>query len=206
MAITLEEGRLAFTFDSDAIKFDDEQGYYGKYFKKLQGGKGVDFIAFSSDAIQLIEVKDCRGQEKENLWRTVTGNSCIPKRVSGQNETDRDSLDVEVAKKVASTIACLYGAWTMEPRRHVLASSLVTVGMRMNDKRMQIPSNPPLLRIVLFLEGDFDFPQSRSKESIMQSLQESIQKQLFWLNCAVFVTDSDHCGMSANMGFTVVAT
>lgn len=45
----------------------------------------------------------------------------------------------------------------------------------------------------MFLEGDFlkDGPQSRTKKMMMKRIQESISAKLEWLNCKVFVVDSN---------------
>ena len=43
----------------------------------------------------MLEVKNCTGYEKDNLWRTKTDFI---------NEQGEESFDIEVAKKVAGTI------------------------------------------------------------------------------------------------------
>ena len=201
MATTLEEGRFLFTFDDNAVKFDNEFGYYGKYFKNLPGGKGVDFIAFSPGRVQMIEIKDCFGDEARNQWRIGKDNSSRAKRAPGQDETDRDSVDIEVAKKVASTIACLYGAWTKASRSDS-AEELAELWKAVTDS--QLPADGKQLQVILFLEGDFGC-RTRPKSAIMTGLEESIRKKLSWLNCKVSVIDSEQCRRH-NSGFAVAAT
>lgn len=200
MATTLDESGLRFAFDGDAVKFD-ETAYYQRHFVHQPGGKGVDFIALSPNRVQMIEVKNCLGDEARNQWRIGKNNSSRAKRAPGQDETDRDSVDIEVAKKVASTIACLYGAWTKSPRSDS-AEELAALWRAITDS--QLPADGKQLQVILFLEGDFGC-QTRPKTAIMTGLEESIRKKLSWLNCKVSVIDSEQCRRH-NSGFAVTAT
>lgn len=103
---------------------------------------------------------------------------------------NRDSFDIEVAKKVASTIACLYGAWT-EIKRTEKALLLKKFWKALIDPK--ILKDRKRIEVILFLEGDFlkDGPQSRTKKMMMKRIQESISAKLEWLNCKVFVVDSN---------------
>lgn len=178
----IKEGSLTFCFSEDmtAIKFDDTN-FYRKSFNSLPGGKGVDMIADSTDWLQLIEIKNCTGHETENVWRTSANNS---KSINGE-----DSFDNEVAKKVASTIACLYGAWS---RQDSSESAKKLSGIWKGACSTQIPKDKKPIMVILFLEGNFGVtgPESRSKRSIMKRLQDSIESKLSWLNCRVSVVDS----------------
>ena len=200
MATTLDESGLRFAFDGDAVKFD-ETAYYRRHFAYQPEGKGVDFIALSPGRVQMIEVKNCLGHEAENQWRIGKDNSSRAKRAPGQDETDRDSVDIEIAKKVASTIACLYGAWTKASRSDS-AEELAELWKAVTDS--QLPADGKQLQVILFLEGNFGC-RTRDKRAIMKGLQESIQKKLSWLNCKVSVIDSEHCRRH-NSGFAVAAT
>ena len=200
MATTLDESGLRFAFDGDAVKFD-ETAYYRRHFAYQPEGKGVDFIALSPNRIQMVEVKNCLGNEAENQWRIGKDNSSRAKRTPQQDETDRDSVDIEVAKKVASTIACLYGAWTKAPRSDS-AEELSELWKAVTDS--QFPADRKQLQVILFLEGNFGC-QTRPKTAIMTGLEESIRKKLSWLNCTVSVIDSEQCRRH-NSGFAVTAT
>lgn len=109
----IKESGLIFSFDTDtkAVKFDDTR-FYREDFNKLNGGKGVDILASSPhrNLIQFIEIKNCSGKESENKWRLGVNNSTRSNVPNGVDEYDRDSLDIEVSRKVAMTISCLYGA------------------------------------------------------------------------------------------------
>ena len=111
--IEIEESNLKFSFTEGvkAIKFDDKS-FYRKDFNNLPSGKGVDILADSLKLIQFIEIKNCKGHESENLWRTSINNSKISSAPHDLDVDGRESLDIEISKKVASTIVCLYGAWT----------------------------------------------------------------------------------------------
>lgn len=200
MATTLDESGLRFAFDGDAVKFD-ETAYYRRHFVYQPEGKGVDFIALSPNRIQMIEVKNCLGNEAENQWRIGKDNSSRAKRTPGQDETDRDNVDIEIAKKVASTIACLYGAWTKASRSDS-AETLAELWKAVTDS--QLPADRKQLQVILFLEGNFGC-HTRPKTAIMKALEENIQKKLSWLNCKVSVIDSEQCRRH-NSGFAVTAT
>ena len=197
MATTLDESGLRFAFSGDAVKFD-ETAYYKNYAKNQPEGKGVDFIVLSTNRIQMIEVKNCLGHEVENQWRIGKDNSRRAKRAPRQDETDRDSVDIEIAKKVASTVACLYGAWTKGSRSDP-AKELAQLWRAVTDS--QLPVDQKQLQVILFLEGNFGC-HTRDKKAIMKRLQESIQKKLSWLNCKVSVIDSNQCHRH-NSGFSV---
>lgn len=188
--MNIEESNLTFMFEQDTspIKFDDTKFYRDQY-NKLPGGKGVDIIADSDKMLQLIEIKNCIGHEAENAWRTSVNNSKLGSAPANLNVEDRDSFDIEIAKKVASTIACLYGAWTKAPQS-TAAANIANLWNKACDKKIQKTEKPIL--VILFLEGDFDNPYSktRTKKMIMQRIQDSINTKLSWLNCRVSVVDS----------------
>ncbi len=69
---------------------------------KLPEAKGIDFIINDNNDLIFLEVKDCCGYKRENLYRI---------RINF-NENKKISLDIEVAKKMESTISCLAGAYT----------------------------------------------------------------------------------------------
>lgn len=103
----LTEGNLRFTFSSDrAIKFDDTF-FYRYSFNPMPGAKGVDFICDSNDFLLFLEVKDCLGREAENRWRIAPNNEKRNSIPSSTDKSERNSLDIEVAHKVAMTISSL---------------------------------------------------------------------------------------------------
>lgn len=189
--MVIEESDLTFEFQEDvkAVKFDDTE-FYRQFFNKMPSSKGVDIIANSKDVIQLIEIKNCTGHEAENMWRTSVDNSKVESAPHNLDVSERDSLDIEVTKKVASTISCLLGAWTKSERSEK-AAELVEFWKGIIDQK--ILKDKKQILVVLFLEGDFvsNAPKSRNKKMIMRRLQESINVKLSWLNCRVMVVDSD---------------
>ena len=187
----IDEGMLRFSFDGStkALKFD-ESDFYRKRFNSFPGSKGIDILAESEEMVQLIEVKDCRGHESENVWRTSVNNSKIESAPRDLDVENRNSLDIEVVKKVTTSIACLYGAWTEAQHTE---SSVELADFWENFNSSQIPKDKKKLWVILFLEGEFgvNCPTSRRKTMIMKRLRESIEKKLGWLNCKVLVVDSD---------------
>lgn len=186
----IKESDLTFTFNKnvDAIKFDDTK-FYRTEFNHQPESKGVDIIVNSSECCQFIEIKNCTNHEAENWWRLFPDNSKAKSAPQNASGVARESLDVEVAKKVASTIICLYGAQTKSQMQES-AMELNTWWKSISDCR--IATLKKQLIIILFLEGRFDntFSTTRSKRLIMYHLEQSIKKKLSWLNCRVSVVDS----------------
>lgn len=186
----ISESGLSFSFldNVDVKKFDDTK-FYRSYYNNLPNCKGVDIIANSDKILQIIEVKNCIGYETENMWRTSVNNSKLSSAPAGLNVDERDSLDIEVSKKVASTISRLFGAWTKSSQVDV-AEELSIFWENACSKK--IPAMQKSIHVVLFLEGNFNNPYSRTrnKKMIMKRLQDSISDKLSWLNCRVFVVDS----------------
>lgn len=159
--MVIEESGLKFEFSADcqSIKFDDTE-FYRQQYSRLPSAKGVDIISDKTDRILLIEVKNCTGYELENAWRTCVNNSKVSSAPRGLKVEDRDSLDIEVAKKVASTITCLYGAWT-KAERTPKAMCLSELWKGMESTKIQ--KDKKRIEIILFLEGDFGAQGSASR-------------------------------------------
>ena len=169
------EGNIDFEFPNkyNVIKFDDTP-FYRQYFNQLPYAKGIDFLAMNSSEIIFLEVKDFRGREANTKWKVR-----LNKHKYGTNYERMDSLDIEIAEKVAMTLACLAGATT---KRHL--QNQLTAGQTILSMLMQ--NNLPSLRIILFLEGNFE-SHSKTQKMVMTAIKKSIQKKLAWLNCKVEV-------------------
>lgn len=180
----IEESGIVFDFDDHLVvdKFD-ESGYFQKYFKKLTGGKGVDFILKSEDTLMLIEVKNCDGHECDNRWRISPDNSRRSTTATIVNTDDRDSLDIEIPKKIAMTLACLCGAHS-QPQFQTHSSVLKKYSdFLITD---DISSGKNNIKVVLFLEGNFS-TTTMSQKAILTRLTRKIKEKLSWLNCHVLV-------------------
>lgn len=190
--MVLTEGKLQFTFPGErAIKFDDTE-FYRQQFNKLSGAKGVDFICDTDDFLLLLEVKDCLGNEADNRWRVAVNNEKVTTSPTSVNTEGRESLDIEVARKVAMTISCLLGAQTYgevyKPRYK--AKELVPYAEALEDGRI-VQRNKNIF-VILLLEGKFEC-DTRVKSAIMKRLRDNLETKLDWLNCKVSVEDLDTC-------------
>lgn len=172
----MNEGSLKFIFNKNAevIKFDEDK-FYREYFMKLPKGKGIDFIYNDNKNLIFLEVKDCFGHEKENLYRTKIN----------YYQDEKSSFDIEVAKKVESTIACLFGSYT---RKINCQSAEKLAEMYEKFGLSNIQKEKKKLWIILLLEGEFAV-KTRSKEMIMGEIQRSLKQKLKWLECKVSVVD-----------------
>lgn len=182
-----EESGLKFGFPDGniAIKFDDTK-YYRDSFNALPGAKGVDFISVGKDAISFIEVKNCLGDEGNCRWRIFPNNQKRDTTSTTVDTEGRESLDIEVAQKVAMTLAALAGARSFGDRKSSigeLKDIITTVFSEdyADDKKTKY--------VILFLEGNFG-GHTRSKKMIMDNLQRSMNTKMRWLNCRVSVVDS----------------
>lgn len=178
---TMTEGTIDFQFFAQyfsfVIKFDDDK-FYREKFNKMPYSKGVDFFALGKNCIVLLEVKDCYGKESENRWRIFPDNKKRDTSPTPVDTTDRDSLDIEISKKVAMTLACLVGAYTNKESNLSDAMKLFLPFLKKKDV--------PEISVILFLEGDFS-SHSKTQKMIMNDLQNELKKKLSWLKCKVLV-------------------
>ena len=185
--MVIEESRLKFEFpeQNKVLKFDDTK-FYRNEFNSMPGAKGVDFISLDKSSVAFIEIKNCLGDAANCRWRITPDNR---KRETSHTTVDvdgRNSLDIEVAEKIAMTLAALSGAYSFGDSRSALKeitdfSNMVLEKYLNYEKRRYV---------ILFLEGEFGC-HTRSKKMIMSELERSMNVKLRWLNCRVSVVDSD---------------
>ena len=187
----MTESNIDFVFDEKfkVFKFDDTE-IFRKYNNGIKNGKGVDFIARSEDKVILFEVKNCKGYEPENKWRTQ-----LSPRKNADGTID-DCFDVEVAKKVSCTLSCLVGAGTYDKyNRDDEYDQFSQVLSELIDHNHKI-------EVILFLEGDFS-SKTRSKKTIMNEIQRRLKKHLkSWLNlsgCRVIDSSVPNNDVRANL-------
>lgn len=186
--MVLTEGNLQFTFPGEkAIKFDETE-FYKVHFNKLSGAKGVDFICDTDKFLLLLEVKDCTGNEADNRWRIAVNDEKVTTTLTTVNTTGRESLDNEVAYKVALTISCLLGAQTYGDvyRPRYKAKDLIPYAKALEEDKI-VQRNKDVF-VVLFLEGMFG-SDTRPKSAIMKRIRDTLETKLDWLNCKVSVED-----------------
>ncbi len=81
MAI-ITEGNLSFTFEFDAIKFDDTS-YYREHFSRIQNDiAAVDILAVNNGIGYLIEIKDYTHPDTENLTSSDLIEAIVKKVIS----------------------------------------------------------------------------------------------------------------------------
>ena len=185
--MVIEESRLKFEFpeQNKVLKFHDTK-FYRNEFNSMPAAKGVDFISLDKSSVAFIEIKNCLGDEANCRWRITPDNR---KRETSHTTVDvdgRNSLDIEVAEKIAMTLAALSGAYSFGDSRSALKeitnfSNMVLEKYLNYEKRRYV---------ILFLEGEFGC-HTRSKKMIMSELERSMNVKLRWLNCRVSVVDSD---------------
>lgn len=177
----MTEGSLDIVFDESycAVKFDDSLFYRKRFEKNLDGAKGVDCIAVSKDHLLLLEIKDCEGHESDNRWRVSPNNRKRDTSATPVDTEGRDSVDIEVAKKVTMSLAGLVGAMRQKDTDYI------------RSEWNGIPEQLDLgkvseIQVILFLTGDFS-TKSWSEKMVLTDLRRSIASKLRWLNCSVLV-------------------
>lgn len=183
----LIESNIKFEFPDDfyVSKFDDT-AFYRDNVNALNGCKAIDFVAAGTNRYAFIEVKNCLGDEANNRWRIAPNNSKRDTIPTNHDVSDRDSLDIEMAQKTASTIAALVGAYSAPtPERN--AEECYDVASMLCDEKIHTGERKIL--VILVLDGDFGC-QTRNDNMIRNGLRQSIEKKLKWLKCTVWVTTS----------------
>ena len=166
----IKEGNLQFTFceGTTAVKYD-ETSYY-KIFKNMDGGKGVDILAMLDKKLDIIEVKNFdkyeRNQETKN-------------RFIFRNEDNVETLDKEVAKKVAMTFAGLCGVCIKQDEELLSFFNFLKSGMK--EKR---------INVLLFLEGDLKKLTGHNATEFKDILERRLKNQLKWSGCGIRIIDS----------------
>ena len=185
--MTEYESNLAFDFSESYVvsKFDDE-AFYRDLFNAMPESKAVDFLAANEERYVFLEVKNCAGDEANNRWRIEPENRKRDTVPSASNVGRRDSLDIEVAQKVAMTISALFGAYTC-PRPRARAEECARIAGALFDGCVH--SGRRRLIVILLLDGEFGC-YTRSDKMIRMRIQNSIARKLKWLNCTVLVTES----------------
>ena len=124
----INESGLSFVLNigTETYKFDDDK-FYRNEFNMLPGPKGIDIIASSDRVVHMIEIKNCKDNERDNIWRIGVNNKYINKLSDNDFNRDKESLDIEVSKKVVMTISCLYGTFTMRNTKET-AEELKSIG------------------------------------------------------------------------------
>ena len=181
------ESNIKFDFlDGFSVSKFDDTPFYRDSVNKLENCKAVDFVVASDSKYVLIEVKNCLGREADNRWRIAKNNSKRDTIPTNHDVSDRDSLDIEMAQKTASTIAALVGAYS-SPSPERASNECYGVAKLLCDKK--IHSGERKILIIMVLEGVFGC-HTRNEKLIRNELRRSIEKRLKWLNCTVWVTDS----------------
>lgn len=183
----LVESNIKFEFPDGfyVSKFDDT-AFYRDSVNALNGCKAVDFVVAGSSKYVFLEVKNCLGDETNNRWRIATNNSKRDTILMNQDVSDRDSLDIEMAQKTASTIAALVGAYSAPTPKRKAAECYNVARMLCDEK---IHTGERKILVILVLDGNFGC-ETRKDNVIRNELRKSIERKLKWLKCTVWVTTS----------------
>jgi hypothetical protein len=148
----INEGDLEFEFFlENVIKFD-ETHFYDKKFNVLDGSKGVDFLAYDENNFIFIEVKDFKGYEQENRKRISLGQE--------------NSLDIEIAKKVRSSLSCLFAS----------AINLEYNDLKEFSEKLKSKHSSMSLKIILFLEQGNMWNTPNEEKRNLRNIKNRLKK------------------------------
>lgn len=104
---SITEGNLSFTFEFNAIKFDDTS-YYREHFSKIQNNiAAVDILTVNNGIGYLIEIKDYTHPDTENLSSKDLIDAIIKKVISTLSAIlpMKNSAGNEAERKIAEDFA-----------------------------------------------------------------------------------------------------
>lgn len=190
--MTVSESKIEFVFDAkysnQVLKYDDS-AYYKDMFEKQPGAKAVDFIAVSPKRYVMIEVKNCVGDEAGNRWRITPDNRKVQTASPADRDvSNRESLDIEVARKTAMTIAGMVGVFS-NPTPKAKCSTCAPYAEALCHAAIHTEERK--IVVILVFDGDFGCA-TRNDKMIRRELRQKLQQKLQWLNAVVLVTDSEH--------------
>lgn len=125
MTVEIQEGNLSFSFEFDAIKFDDSH-YYREHFIKIKNGiAAVDILAVDNCMGYLIEIKDYTHPDTENLTPSELIEAIVNKVISTlaamlpmkNNATNDDEKAIAKKFSKASQIQVVLHIEKPPPRR-----------------------------------------------------------------------------------------
>lgn len=85
----------------------------------------------------------------------------------------RDSLDIEIAQKIAMTVVALFGAKSFGNTKECLKKLKEYIQFLSEDS---FSNDSKKKYVILFLEGDFE-TKTRTKKMIMKELQDSMDSK-----------------------------
>ncbi len=132
-------------------------------------------------------MKNCIGDEGNCRWRIFPNNQKRETSHTTVNIEGRESLDIEVPKKVAMSLAAILGAKSFGETKDSIKE---LAGIQKAIVSDEFEGDKKKKYVILFLEGDFG-SHTRSKKMIMSDLQRSMNTKMRWLNCKVSVVDSN---------------
>lgn len=187
--MTITEGDIDFIFDDSVklCKFDAQPFYQDDFNKYIDGGKGVDIIFETDSIVCFMEIKDFRKDYVNNKWRTIPNNRSKQSQIAHVAKMSKDSLDIEIPKKVMATIDCLYGAWTKKEQSSRAADLIEQADFVMDS---DIQNHRKRLVVLLFVEGVRD-TQARKAMITLHEIEIYMKRRLKWMNCSVEVIDSN---------------
>jgi hypothetical protein len=189
--------KLVFEFPDEweALKYDEEGGFYKQFVIKCQGSKAVDFLVLGQNHQLWIEVKNFRNYAEDNRLRLDLNEDNVPGLTATKNHVKQSRwqqqvaisrkqpfIADEIAQKVRDTCAGVFGATIKE----VVELQAFSTALQEN-----IP-----VHVVLFLQQDEELDSSKDFRRMAQRIADKIKQQLVFINATVEVinqyTVSEH--------------
>ncbi len=166
------ESKLLFKFNKnkwDKVILFDKHADYKKIKEKLEGSKGVDFIAIADNRICFIEVKNFKKHRIENKKRLLE---------------DGNTLMTEIAQKIRDSLACVIAANRNSTHDKFFWRKVVQILSNTNKR----------IDVILWLEEDKERVNTdERKKGKINTYRRTLKSKLKWListNADVHVLNS----------------
>lgn len=177
-----------FPDDWEALKYDEDSGFYKNFVAKCRGTKAVDFLVLGNNRQLWIEVKNFRSYSEDNRLRLDPNESNVPglaetRNYIRQNEWNKTVaisrkqpfIADEIARKVRDTCAGIFGATIKE------VAELQAFSNALHEK---MP-----VHVVLFLQQDEALDKATDFRRMAQRIADKIKQELVFLNATAEVVN-----------------
>lgn len=180
--------KLVFEFPDEweALKYDEDGGFYKQFVDKCQSTKAIDFLVLENNRQLWIEVKNFRGDAAANQLRLSPTENDVPGLVDTKNYVEekqwKDQITVsrkkvfiadEMAQKVRDTCAGVLGATLRDVPEFQPFSIAV--------------QNKLPVHVILFLQQDEERDQAIDFRRMALRIADKIRQQLGFMNATVEV-------------------
>lgn len=172
----------------EALKYDEDGGFYKQFAAKCRGTKAVDFLVLEQNRQLWIEVKNFRNYAEDNRLRLDPNENNVHGLAETRNHVNRKGwrqtvvisrkqpfIADEIARKVRDTCAGIFGATIKE------VVELQAFSTALQEK---MP-----VHVVLFLQQDDALDKAKDFRKMAKLIADKIKQQLVFIDATVEVVN-----------------